>query len=162
MLCMLHLSAKMHVYRLFFKSDFGMLLLNIGISFKNLVDLTKNVIIFGVFVGRASIHISLSEQIAQDLTLLMVSVNSFAQWKQNLWSSAQIRAALSQTVALGCSGPSPHSTTQYGSHSGSRRSGWRWHEGATLKKNIWVTGQLPALSITINGPTHTPPSQLMH
>lgn len=28
----------------------------------------------------------------------------------------------------------------------------------TMKKNIWVTGQLPTLSITVNGPTHTPPS----
>lgn len=28
---------------------------------------------------------------------------------------------------------------------------------ATMKKNIWVTGQLPTPSITINGPAHTPP-----
>lgn len=28
----------------------------------------------------------------------------------------------------------------------------------TMKKNIWVTGQLPTLPITINGPMHAPPS----
>lgn len=27
-----------------------------------------------------------------------------------------------------------------------------------VKKSIWVTGQLPPLSITINGPAHTCPS----
>lgn len=75
--------------------------------------------------------------------------------------SAQHWQLLSQTIGLSFF-PNPihvgGTNTQYGSPFGSRRSGSWWHEGATMKKNIWVTGQLPTLSITINGPAHTSPS----